>query len=135
MRDKDKARRRMTLTGNFADTIDHFILPGCPWGHPHIRQRFVVWDETLRGFGVEVHRVTSSKVWKYVYNFRGRTRWITLGRVGVLDAAEARKRAMRLAVAVLDGLDPAQERQAEKRADTFARLMERYVNEHCKRHN
>ena len=123
---KHQALNRMALT-------DRSVVAIVP-RRKSFNDRYVVWDESLQGFGVEVH-ANGTKSWKYVYSLKGRPRWVTLGRVGVIDATEARKRALRLAVARYDGRDPAAERQAERKADTFGVLLSRYIVERASRHN
>ena len=119
-----KADHRMLLTDRSVAAI----------GADRCYGRRVIWDEALQGFAVRV-QPNGGKTWIYVYSVKGRPRWVTIGKVGVLDATEARKRAMLMAVARVDGRDPAGERQAARKAETFGRLVERYIMEHASRHN
>ena len=89
----------------------------------------VIWDRALTGFGVRVYP-SGAKV--YVVQTRGPagTKRITVGRHGVIGAAEARRRAALIIARVHAGEDPA-ERPAQKPAGpTLAALAERYLREH-----
>ena len=88
----------------------------------------VIWDRALTGFGVRVYP-SGAKV--YVVQTRGPagTKRITVGRHGVIGAAEARRRAALIIARVHAGDDP--ERPAQKPAGpTLAALAERYLREH-----
>ena len=88
----------------------------------------VIWDRALTGFGVRVYP-SGAKV--YVVQTRGPagTKRITVGRHGVIGAAEARRRAALIIARVHAGEDP--ESPAQKPAGpTLAALAERYLREH-----
>jgi hypothetical protein len=74
-----------------------------------------VWDSELTGFGVRRQRRNASFVLKYT--FRGRQRFYTIGRHGLMTADEARIEARRLLGLAASGIDPATAR--EKRAPEF----------------
>ena len=89
----------------------------------------VIWDRALTGFGVRVYP-SGAKV--YVVQTRGPTgtKRITVGRHGVIGAAEARRRAALIIARIRAGEDLA-ERPAQKPAGpTLATLAERYLREH-----
>ena len=88
----------------------------------------VVWDRALTGFGVRVYP-SGAKV--YVVQARGPdgSRRITVGRHGVIDAAEARRRATLIIARVRAGDDPVPEVQKTESV-TVATLAERYLREH-----
>ena len=77
-----------------------------------------VWDSQLTGFGVRRQRRNPSFVLKYT--FRGRQRFYTIGRHGLMTADEARIEARRLLGLAASGIDPATAR--EKRAPESAAL-------------
>ena len=88
----------------------------------------VIWDRALTGFGIRVYP-SGAKV--YVVQTRGPagTKRITVGRHGVIGAAEARRRAALIIARVHAGEDP--DRPAQKPAGpTLAALAERYLREH-----
>lgn len=95
----------------------------------------ILWDESLRGFGV---RLQPSGVKSFLVQYRnagGRSRRLTLGRYGVLTVDEARKRAREVLVAVAKGGDPVADKQSHRKADTFDELVKRYLTDHVETKN
>ena len=97
----------------------------------------VFWDRDLTGFGVRVY-ASGAKV--YLVQTRGPngTRRVTLGRHGVLGAAEARRQGALAIARTKAGEDPVPERTAARRrigptvVAVAARYMEEYVAVRCK---
>lgn len=95
------------------------------------------WDRNLPGFAV---RVYPSGTRTYVVQTRGPygARRVTLGRHGVISAAEARRRAWQVIARIKAGKDPLPEHATTRRAvgprlaDMAARYMDEYVAVHCK---
>ena len=89
----------------------------------------VVWDRALTGFGVRVYP-SGAKV--YVVQTRGPagTKRITVGRHGVIGAAEARRRAALIIARVRAGDDLAERKVQKPAGPTLAALAERYLREH-----
>jgi len=91
--------------------------------------RFTVWDPELSGFGV---RVTPNGRRTYVLKYRinGEQRWFTIGRHGSpWTPKEARLEAQRLLWEVARGFDPADKRNADRKAIRFADLCDLYLAE------
>jgi integrase len=91
--------------------------------------RYTAWDSDISGFGL---RVTPSDERVYIVKYRtgGHQRWFTIGRHGSPWTPEAaRKEAVRLLGEVARGLDPAEKRNAERGAITFAELCDLYLSE------
>lgn len=91
----------------------------------------VAWDDTLPGFGV---RVKPSGVKTFILQYRnrhGRSKRLSLGRVGQITLDQARREASRLKGGVSLGDDPAQQRREARAGDTVRDLSERYMDEHC----
>jgi hypothetical protein len=65
----------------------------------------LVWDDTLRGFGVKV-TPKGARVYVLQYSFGGRSRRVTIGRHGELTAEEARRKALGLRAAVAGLMGP-----------------------------
>ena len=88
----------------------------------------VVWDPALAGFGVRVYP-SGAKV--YVVQARGPsgTKRVTVGRHGVIDASEARRRATLILARIRAGEDPVSE-APEPESVTVATLAARYLREH-----
>jgi integrase len=100
---------------------------------PDLGRRVLHWDELQRGLGLVVHP-TGRRVFKVVYQHRGRSRWFHIGDASI-GIAGARRLAARILYQVAEGRDPAGERQADRRAGTFGELADRYVAEWSKRRN
>jgi integrase len=90
-----------------------------------------LWDDQLTGFGVRA-RPSGVKAYLFKYQRRGRQRWITIGKAGPAWTAEqARNEAKKLLGEVARGGDPAEQRDADRRAVTVAELCELYRREGC----
>ena len=94
----------------------------------------LIWDAKQPGLALSV-RPTGKKAWKVIYRFHGRPRWLHLGDVRSIGLADARRLAARVVLDVIEGRDPAAERQAERLTGTFAELANQYVELHAKKHN
>jgi len=90
------------------------------------------WDGDLPGFGV---RVFKSGKKSFVLSYRtttGRSRLMTLGRYGVLTLSQARDKAIQTLSDVVDGGDPADTRQKERRAISVRDFAKVYIDQHAK---
>jgi integrase len=86
---------------------------------------YTVWDTNQKGLCVTV-QPSGTRAWKCIYAFHGRPRWIHLADVTAFGLADARKLANEIMYQVAQGKDPAAERRAERRTDTFEELVTRY---------
>jgi integrase len=87
----------------------------------------VYWDSELKGFGI---RVFPTGLKTFVVKFRtrgGRQRWLKIGTFGALTAEKARDRAKLELAKVIDGEDPADERDQLRAAVTVAQLCDLYT--------
>ena len=90
----------------------------------------IIWDSELKGFGI---RVTAGNARAFIAEARvnGRKRRVTLGRVGVITAEEARKKAKRKLADMGDGIDPAAEKRREKALGvTLSEVAAAYLESH-----
>lgn len=96
---------------------------------------YIVFDEELPCFGIRV-MPSGKRFFLIQYRFKGRTRRCMLGMYGPLTPEEARKQAMILLGQVKAGIDPADQRDAARRAGTVKelgkRFLEQYVPTRCK---
>ncbi|MCE2965633.1 MAG: site-specific integrase [Alphaproteobacteria bacterium] len=95
----------------------------------------ILWDSTLKGFGV---RVREGGIKTYIIKYRmgnGRSfpaYKFTIGKHGSPWTPDsARREAERLLALINQGTDPAKERNTEKQSMTVAALCELYVAEGC----
>lgn len=95
--------------------------------------RCVFWDDQLPGFGLRIYQ-TNKKVFIINYRINGRSRQMTIGKLGVLTVDEARKRAKAKLVEVLNGKDPLAERQKVEQGETVKDLAEAYLERYAKEH-
>ena len=88
----------------------------------------IIWDGVVGGFHA---RRQQSKTVSYVVVYRtaeGRQRWQTIGRHGSpWTPDEAREAAKRILGHVVDGADPAAEKQSKRRAANVAELCDLYI--------
>src|SRR5215467_13994000 len=68
-----------------------------------------------------IREKSSHKGWVYIYNFRGRTRFYTIGQVKL---TEARKIAARLQYEIAQGKDPQGEKLTQRKVGTFGELYD-----------
>jgi integrase len=99
------------------------------------------WDTTLKGFGVKVRADADGVIQKSFviqYRFGNKQRKIKLGDVGKLNAGAARDRAEKLFGQIINGHDPAAEKEAARAAsaitlqsviDQYLRMKEHAVHE------
>jgi hypothetical protein len=96
-------------------------------------KEFTLWDSALPGFGVRV-RSSGAKTYIVVYRAgagRGApVRRFTIATVGKLAPESARTRARAILGSVAHGLDPANQKTAEREAPTVAELADRFMVEH-----
>jgi len=85
-----------------------------------------VQDAELKGFSLRV-RADGSKVFVVRYGDRRRRRTVTLGAYGPLTVDKAREKALGKLGAVVDGRDPADEAQAERRVPAFPAWVATYL--------
>lgn len=99
---------------------------------PNGRERFLRDDE-IRGFALRV-TAAGAESWTVQYrNAAGRSRRLTLGRLGSLTPAQARDLARRELAAVAAGSDPADDRRKARTAAgsvTFSDFATRWYEEH-----
>lgn len=91
------------------------------------------FDTKILGLGLRVSP-GGRKTWFVRYRVYGedQKRRLTLKPYPVMSLAEARKAAQAVLTAASKGLDPAGEKQEEKRAPTFADLAKEYMERHAK---
>ncbi|WP_296597526.1 site-specific integrase [Phenylobacterium sp.] len=96
--------------------------------------RYIVWDESLKGFGL---RVEPSGAKTFLVRYRvggGRTaprKQFKIGRYGALTPDEAREAAAQVLARVELGEDPQTTRAKERRAETVAQLCDAYLASGC----
>jgi integrase len=94
--------------------------------HVSAGQRFVR-DSELPGFALRVTKASKSFIFEK--RIHGRMRRVTLGRLGILTADEARERAISMAAEISKGTVP--ERLRKRR--TFGELADLYLERHASR--
>ena len=73
------------------------------------------------------------KTWVVMYRHGGRLRRLTLGTYPALSLSTARESAKNALADSAGGRDPAAEKRAERKADSFGELAERYIERYAKR--
>ncbi len=93
------------------------------------KDREILWDDALAGFGV-VSFPTGKKVYVAQYRQHGRSRRFAIGEHGRLTPDEARSLAKVHLGQVAKGLDPLEERKAERAKETFRETAARFMAVH-----
>jgi integrase len=92
------------------------------------------WDADNPGFGLRVS-AGGRKAWIVMYRHGDVKRRLTLGTYPTISLAEARVKAARAHHAVqYDGRDPATEKKAARKAESFSDLAHEYIELYAKRH-
>ena len=89
------------------------------------------WDSSVPGFVLRVS-YGGRKSWGLVYRHEGRRRRLSLGVYPALSLADAREKASDALREVAHGKDPAADKQAEQKAETFGELAAEYIEKHAK---
>ena len=97
----------------------------CPEG----KDRGILWDDSLRGFGVVAFR-NGGKCYVVQYRQHGRSRRARIGDHPSLTPAEARKLARKLLGAIEGGSDPLEERRKARAVPTFGEIAAEFMREH-----
>ena len=92
----------------------------------------IVWDTQLPGFGVRVYP-SGKKAFVLAYRSGGRKQLMVIGSVNIFTVEEARERARKHQVDVVDGHDPLTKRQHALRSETVEELCGLYIERHAKR--
>lgn len=93
-----------------------------------------LWDQTVKGFGAKI-TPKGAKIYVLQYRCKGRQRRYTIGRHGSpWTVDEARIEATRLLREVVQGIDPADVKRADRGDIAFADFAERYLREHADLH-
>ena len=94
----------------------------CPAG----KDRDIVWDDKLKGFGVTVYP-TGLKTYVAQYRKDGRSHRVIIGKHGRLTPDEARREAKALLGDVEKGANPALERRTKREAPTLNKVAEGFL--------
>jgi integrase len=100
-------------------TVDSLFCPGG-------KDRDIVWDDKLKGFGVIVYP-TGLKTYVAQYRKDGRSHRVVIGKHGRLTPDEARKEAKALLGDVEKGANPALERRTKREAPTLDKVAEGFL--------
>lgn len=98
---------------------------------PPAEGRAEYFDASLPGFALRVSDA-GRKTWIVLYRVNGRLRRMTLGTYPNLPLADAREQAEDALRAAAKGRDPAGEKQAGRKAETFAELADEYLERYAK---
>lgn len=102
-----------------------------------------VWDREVKGFGLRV-LPGGTKAFIFQYRAAGRSRRLTIGKVGTIEPGRARDIAKRHAADVAAGRDPIIERRAarataratmQRERDTVARVAAEFIEKYAKPKN
>jgi|ERR1700733_1233784 len=87
-----------------------------------------IWDASVTGLGARRRSGAAISFVLMYRNAEGRQRWLTIGRLGSPWTADmARAEAIRILGEVAKGGDPAQDKQARRKAATMSELLDLYL--------
>lgn len=89
------------------------------------------WDATTPGFGLRA-TTRGRKSWVVMYRHESIKRRLTLGTYPAMSLASAREAASDAIRAAAHGSDPASEKAARRKAETFGELAEEYIERYAK---
>src|ERR1700729_1126573 len=90
------------------------------------KDRDIVWDDKLKGFGVIVYP-TGMKTYVAQYRNDGRSHRVVIGKHGRLTPDQARREAKALLGDVEKGADPAVERRTKRQAPTLQEISQSFL--------
>lgn len=94
------------------------------------RRDAIYFDKSMPGFGFRIRQGAGGKIskqWIVQYRRAGATRRLLLGPANVLTPAMAREAARKILARIALGEDPAQDRDEQRRKDTFRATVEEYI--------
>ena len=91
----------------------------------------LVWDTLVPRFGLRL-AAGGARTWLVKYRVNGRARWFTLGTFPLMSLADARDLAKQKLALVVQGVDPAAERQTAMEAITVGDLAAQYIEKHAR---
>src|SRR5882672_647972 len=95
---------------------------------------YLIWDTDQKGLALQV-RPNGYRVFKVIYSFHNRVRWLHLADATAIGLQDARKLARKVMYDVAEGKDPQAEKKAQRGTGTFAELADRYVKEYAQGNN
>ncbi|MDD2325432.1 MAG: site-specific integrase [Alphaproteobacteria bacterium] len=90
----------------------------------------LIWDTEQQGFGVRCWH-TGGKIFQVKTRVNGKARWFNVGRYGKITVEKARQKAASVLGSIADGEDPAEIREADRKAITVEDLCKLYLKEGC----
>jgi integrase len=100
----------------------------------HGRSHRVLWDSSVRGFGLRVHP-SGQKSFVLFYRAKGRKRLMSLGGYPEFTVDQARRLAQKKLLIVAGGGDPVEDAREERQSSiTFGQVADRFLEEHAKVH-
>ncbi len=92
---------------------------------------YIVWDTDLFGFGCRIYPSGRKAYIVQYYSDSGEQKRPVIGVADVLLISEAREKARQILLQLTNGINPFDEREAEKKTPTMSEFAERYMNEHA----
>src|ERR1700688_488277 len=108
--------------------MDRWVRAVRPPPRPHQRDYY---DSKVTGLCLRVS-YGGAKAWSYLYRFNGLKTRAFIGRYPAFELKDARDKAKDLERRVAKGIDPAAERAALRRSETFGELAQEFLDRHSK---
>ena len=90
----------------------------------------IIWDDQVPKFGLRVYP-SGKKSYVLTYRYRGRRRYMVLGKHGEITVKQARTKAIKAQGDIADGKDPLAEKHRSDGRTTLGELWVRYLDEYA----
>lgn len=97
------------------------------------QKAYYLWDNDPKGFGIRIYP-SGKKSFVVSYRFKGRFKISVIGSCKILPLDKARKIAKEKLVAVINGIDPGEEKSRQRQGATLKEMSLDFLEKHSKQY-